>query len=419
MISTIRPKSHQKYLALPIFGPFLDDFTQWSHLHGYKLSTIRNQLKDSRHIIVFLQNQGLRFIGELTHFDFEKACKHFRQNHPNIAGTVRRLQKFLEESGDLLPPPPVPKTRTDKELEHFTVYLKNVRGLSDTTIRSHLRYLVRFLTQIDFDTNMQALPFLTLKQIEDFICICSKTLNRHSLQHVVGYLRAFLRFEYGKGILQSQLYKMIDTPRIYRLEKIPHSLPWSIVNNLLNSIDRTDTQGIRNYAMLLLITTYGLRSCEVVSLTLDDFNWRASTVRILQGKTENNLVLPLINDVGQALIDYLARRPELPCREVFLRIRAPGGPLKPTAVAEAFQRQVRLSGLNIPFEGPHCLRHSYAVHLLRLGTSVKVIGDILGHRNPESTCIYLRLDIDDLRNVALEVPHCIDDGICIVVTTEN
>ena len=193
MISTIRPKSYQKYLAFPVFGPFLDDFTQWSYLHGYTLGTIRNQLKDTRHIIVFLQKQGLQSIGELTHCDFEKVYQHFRQDHPSIAGTVRRLQKFLEEKGELPPPLTTPKTRLDKELEYFAAYLKNVRGLSDTTIRSHHRYLSRFLKQVGFDTNEQALLLLTLKQVEDFICDCSRNLNRYSLQHVVGYLRAFLR----------------------------------------------------------------------------------------------------------------------------------------------------------------------------------------------------------------------------------
>jgi len=94
-----------------------------------------------------------------------------------------------------------------------------------------------------------------------------------------------------------------------------------------------------------------------------------------------------------------------------LRIRAPHGRLKPTAVSEVFQNQARKSGLNIPYQGPHCLRHSYAVHLLRQGTSVKVIGDVLGHRDAESTCVYLRLAIDDLRNVALDVPDCQEENI--------
>ena len=420
MIETIRPKSHSKYLTLPVLGPYLDDFTQWAHQHGYTFGTIGNQLKDTRQIIVFLKNQGIQSISELTHRDFENTYQHFHQDHPAIASTARRLQKFLDEKGELPPPIPTPKTGLDKELEHYAVFLKNVRGLTDTTIRSHHTYLGRFLKQIGFDTDEKVLSRVTLKQVQDFIGDCSTTLNRYSLQHVVGYLRSFLKFEYGKGTLQSQLHKMIDTPRIYRLEKIPHSLPWPLVNDLLNSIDQTDIQGIRNYAMLRLITTYGLRSSEVVALTLDDINWHDGTIHIFQGKTEGNLSLPLTDDVAQAVIDYLmTRRPNLVYREIFLRLRAPSGPLKPTAVTEVFQRQVRLSGLDIPYHGPHCLRHSYAVHLLRRGTSVKTIGDILGHRNPESTCVYLRLSTDDLRTVALEVPHYTDCGIRIDIKALN
>ena len=409
MIFAICPRSHQDYLSLPIFGPILDEFTNWSHQRGYALLTIRNQLEGTRHIAAFLQEKGLRSTSELTQCDFQSAWQHFRHNRPGIAGTIRQLQRFLDETRGLPPPLPMSKTRSDNELERFAVYLKDVRGLVDTTIRSHIGYLARFLDSIGFETNEQALPDLSLKQVEEFLGTCSKDLNRYSLQHVVGYLRAFLRFEYSRGVLQTPLHEMIDTPRVYRLEKLPRSLPWTVVNELLLSIDRTDTHGIRNYAMLFLVANYGLRSCEVVSLTLDDINWRAATIFIPQGKTDNQLVLPLTDAVADALIDYLKNgRPSLSCREIFLRIRAPHGRLKPTAVAEAFQRQVRLSGMDIPYHGPHCLRHSYAVHLLRQGTSVKVIGDILGHYNAESTCVYLRLAIDDLRSVALEVPDCAD-----------
>jgi len=357
---------------------------------------------------------------ELKQCDFQNAWQHFRHDCPAIAGTIRQLQRFLDEIHGLPPPLPIPKTRSDKELERFSGYLKDVRGLVDTTIQSHITYLGRFLDSIGFETNEKALLDLSLKQVEDFLGTCSKALNRYSLQHVVGYLRAFLRFEYSRGVLQNQLHEMIDTPRVYRLEKLPRSLPWTTVNELLLSIDRTDTQGIRNYAMLLLVATYGLRSCEVVSLTLDDINWRIATICIPQGKTDNKLVLPLTDAVADALIDYLKNgRPSLSFREVFLRIRAPHGRLKPTAVTEAFQRQVRLSGIDIPYHGPHCLRHSFAVHLLRQGTSVKVIGDVLGHRNVESTCVYLRLAIEDLRSVALEVPDYADIDIRVDANAIN
>ena len=102
--------------------------------------------------------------------------------------------------------------------------------------------------------------------------------------------------------------------------------------------------------------------------------------------------------------EYLRVRPGLTCRAVFLRRRTPAGPPKPTAITEVFQRWSKASGLRIPFQGVHCLRHSYAVYLLRMGTSLKTIGDLLGHRTLESTCVYLRLAIEDLRDVALPLP---------------
>ncbi|GAH74450.1 unnamed protein product, partial [marine sediment metagenome] len=267
-----------------------------------------------------LQKKDLRSASELTHCDFQNAWQHFRHDCPAIAGTIRQLQHFLDETRGLPPQLPIPKTRSDNELDRFSGYLKDVRGLVDTTIRSHIGYLGRFLDSIGFEkTHEQALLDLNLKQVEDFIGTCSKDLNRYSLQHVVGYLRAFLRFEYSRGVLQTPLHEMIDTPRVYRLEKLPRSLPWTVVNELLLSIDRTDTHGIRNYAMLFLVATYGLRSCEVVSLTLDDINWRTATICIHQGKTDNQLVLPLTDAVADALIDYLKNgRPSLSFREVFL-----------------------------------------------------------------------------------------------------
>jgi site-specific recombinase XerD len=113
----------------------------------------------------------------------------------------------------------------------------------------------------------------------------------------------------------------------------------------------------------------------------------------------------LTEQAGAVLIDYLrtVRRPA-GFRELFLRMQAPAGPLRPTAVANAFQTWVRRSGLAIPFRGAHCLRHSYAVHLLRQGTALKVIGDLLGHRSQESTAAYIRLAAEDLREVCLPVP---------------
>ena len=116
--------------------------------------------------------------------------------------------------------------------------------------------------------------------------------------------------------------------------------------------------GLRDYAMFLLIATYGLRASEVVAISLDDIRWRQRILRIHQRKTSSPLELPLTNEVLSALVKHLKRTPPpTPYRRIFLRMRAPMGILKPTAVTEAFQALIRKSGLSIPYQGPHCLRH--------------------------------------------------------------
>ena len=406
MISEIRPKSHQQYTSLPILGPILDEFTDWSHQHGYSILTVRNQLKCARWIDDFFFKHSVRHFSDITHRDFDDAWEHFRSIRPAIAGTVRQIEKFTEETRGLEPPLPKPKTPADSELDRFSDYLRNVRGLQEVTIQAHRRYLKSFLEHISYDEDMGAMVRLTSKEIEGFLVGCSSRLNRYSLQSVVGYLRAFLRFQHEQGVINAPLHTTIDTPRVYRQEKLPLSLPWETVKALLSSIDRTNAHGVRDYTMLFLIATYGLRPCEVVSLTLDDIDWRAETIKITQRKTGNRLILPLTDAVGHVLVEYLKKgRARVPCRELFLRLRAPHGPLTRVSVYHIFRLRVRLSGLDIPHRGPYCLRHSYAVHLLRQGTSLKTIGDLMGHRSAESTGAYLRLSIEDLRSIALPVPE--------------
>lgn len=406
MIASIRPKSYQKYLSLPVVGPILDEFTTWSHNRGYTVGTRQNQLRHARFISDYFQQSGAQHLEDLSHSSFEAAWEHYRHLQPETAGTIRQIEYFLKETSRLEPPPVQPKTSNDVELDLFSEHLRRVRGLEASTIRSHRRYLRDFLNSIDYPENAKALETLTIRAIEDFIQVCAKRLNRYSLQHVIAYLRAFLRFQYEQSVLNQPLHTMIDTPRIYRLERLPRHLSWQTVRQLLSSIDTTSPYGLRDYAMLFLVATYGFRSCEVVSLTLDDIDWRAGTIRIAQRKTAHDLLLPLTDAAGDILVRYLKEsRPKLPYRQLFLRVRAPLGILKPTAVTEAFQLRVRLSGLDIPYQGPHCLRHSYATHLLRQGASVKAIGDLLGHRDAESTCIYLRLATEQLRAAALPVPE--------------
>jgi site-specific recombinase XerD len=191
-------------------------------------------------------------------------------------------------------------------------------------------------------------------------------------------------------------------PRLYRGEQFPRTLPWPIVQAFLQTIDRNTPLGLRDFTMFSLMATYGLRVCEVVGLTLDDIDWSGERLRIRQRKTARMLHLPLTEATGDLLVEYLRHaRPDVALRQLFLRQRAPVGALKPNAVTRAFQQWRVRSGLAIPAQGPHGLRHAYAVHLLRRGIPIKTIGDLLGHRSAESTCVYLRLAIEDLREVPL------------------
>ena len=230
-------------------------------------------------------------------------------------------------------------------------------------------------------------------------------MGRVGLQEPIATLRNLLRFLASDGSVPVGLDTTIERPRVYRQEQLPRSLPWSTIQVLLASINRDVAIGKRDYAMFSLMATYGMRACDVVALALDDIKWRVGHILIRQSKTGHPLELPLTDEVGSAIRDYLRKVPRYGLhRQVFLRLKAPGGPLKTTAIIEAFQAWSARSGLEIPFKGVHCIRHSYALHLLRQGVPLKTIGDVLGHRSPESTAVYLRLSTEDLRTVALPVP---------------
>ena len=330
--------------------------------------------------------------------------RHLIKRFPMNAGTVRSLERYLMATGTMADIKTiVAQSAAEKLSDEYAHSLREVRGFAIHSVANHRRVSQSFLDHLD--RRRVPLRCLQAKDIEVFVSQAGKRLCRGSLQHEIAALRGLLRFLALDGRVPPGLAKRIDTPRLYRLEQLPRALPWPTVIELLKSLDLTSDIGLRDYAMFLLIATYGLRASEVVELTLDDVAWRKGVLHIHQSKTGSPLELPLTNEVATALTQHLKRStPPAPCRRIFLRKRAPIGVLKPTAVTEAFQALVRHSKLDVPFQGPHCLRHSLAVHLLKNGTPLKTIGDILGHRTAESTSMYLRLATGDLRGVSLSVP---------------
>lgn len=405
MLRQLFPKAFVRFVSLPLLGPIANEFAVWLLQQGYEHSSARQQLRTIVHIDAKLRRRGIRHMGDLTCEKLRVCLPANSQDNRILAGTVHTLKRFLDKQGLLPPPVFAEPNHTDALLAEYRAYLEDVRGIGHSTTRSHLTTIARFLEHLVYATNHLRLATLDPNTIETFVCTAGKKYSRGSLQHVIAHVRGFLRFLKMKGVIPPGLDTQIDTPRIYRFEQLPRSVSWEKVCAFLHSIDRTTPMGLRDYTMLFLIATYGLRTCEIVSLTLDDIHWRDRFLQVPQRKTGSTLLLPLTDDAGTTLLRYLRRRASSPYRELFLRARAPAGRLKPTAVTDVFQAWLTRSGLDIPMQGPHCLRHSYAVHLLRQGTSLKSIGDLLGHRNAESTCTYLRLSVEDLRNVALPVPQ--------------
>ena len=153
------------------------------------------------------------------------------------------------------------------------------------------------------------------------------------------------------------------------------------------------------------MTHYGLRTGEISSLRLDSIDWKAGELRVVQNKTRSALVLPLTVQAAAVLKRYLRRgRPHTERGELFLTVLAPIGPLTTPAIGALFRRRARHSGLPLASNSPYGLRHGFALRLLGQGVGVKAIGDLLGHRSLESTCVYLRLHAEALREVALPMP---------------
>jgi integrase/recombinase XerD len=404
MLRSLFPRAYCRFLSLPLLGCVADGFDDWLAANGYTRVSRQNSIRMLPHVDAELRRHHVKELANLAQPVLRNCWRTLRKNCPFSARAVRTLERYLAANGLIADDQPATGTSTALELANeYANYLREVRGFAASTVANH-RYTVQCFLQ-HLDGAEIALKKIRVPQIESYIIQAGKRLSRSSLQHVIGALRSFLRFQAIEDRVPSGLASQIDTPRLYQLEKLPRALPWETVRTLLRSIDRTSAMGLRDYAMFLLIATYGLRVSEVVAITLDDIHWRQGSLRIRQSKTASPLELPLTNEVSTALVKHLKRTPPpAPYRRIFLRMRAPIGVLKRTVIRGVFSRSVRNSGVRIPFQGAHCLRHSLAVHLLKSGTSLKIIGGVLGHRSAVSTSTYLRLATGDLREVSLPVP---------------
>lgn len=399
-MSTELPSNTRALLARSINAPELRAFSAWLGSEHYTPFVIQLHLLRLEQVLPQLPGPKCKAQDLRAAFD-EVGCGA-PTRPPRFRGTERVYARFLLAHGRLL--------TNEHEGRYATLCrdyqreLLELRGLSTSARGQHARTVADWL-----DRGLgpeQSLSALTLVDIERYVALRSREVSRHSLQHVVAHLRSFLRFCHDHGEIGRPL-DAIETPRTYRDELPPKALDWSVVQELLRSIDLASKAGRRDHCILHLMVHYGLRPSEVVALRLDSINWETGVLHVVQRKTRCDLFLPLAKQTLLILRSYLAHErlsqgPTHP--ELFLRARCPSGPIENYAVGDIFEKRVRLAKLELPGQNVYQLRHTFAMRLLTQGVGVKAIGDVLGHHSLESTCAYLRLDTDMLRGVAIEVP---------------
>ncbi|MGH9776659.1 MAG: site-specific integrase [Candidatus Acidiferrales bacterium] len=311
--------------------------------------------------------------------------------------------------GEELPPwvpVPNPLASLSPMLREFAEHLREHRGNPPGTIHKkaeHVKKLLAFLRV------RRRHPYRArLTDIDAFLIKCRERYARATAADIGCSVRSFMRFMVVSGRMTVDLAPSIVGPVIRPAERPHRTLPWEDVQGILRAVDRSTRCGRRDYALLLMMSSYGLGAGEIIRLMLDDIDWQAATIRVHRPKTGVEFLLPLLPAVARALAAYLRHgRPiHAQTRNLFVTLRAPHGALAcSVTVRHILHTHAQRAGVSAPFLGTHVLRHTHACRQLELGTQVKVIGDILGHRDPESTSAYLRVSVEGLRQMALPVPR--------------
>ncbi len=274
------------------------------------------------------------------------------------------------------------------------------RGLSPTTVEGYRGRTQIFLSWLS--EHRGSLATVSLSDIDDFIL--ERRARGYSLPSIASLsqsLRSFFRFAEERGLCVPGLPLGIRSPSLPLYSNARKGPSYVEVRRLIRATTGNTPARLRAKAVLLLFAVYGLRSSEVSGLLLSDFDWQSETFTVRRAKRGGIQQFPIQFEVGEAILDYLKRgRPRTTCRQVFVNIRRPFGPIQSGTMWKIVGEPMRQLGICLDHIGPHCLRHYCATYLLKKGHSLKDIADFLGHRDPRSVGIYAKYDMRLLRRVA-------------------
>jgi integrase/recombinase XerD len=319
------------------------------------------------------------------------------------ATALKKMLNILYEQGVIKRPSVVQAPANHFALE-FASYLRDERGLSKSTIRRYTDVVSSFLNQQYLEGPVN-LSVLSAKDVIFFVTSEARRIGTRSSRNVTNGLRSFLQYAEYQGHTSAALANSVPTVANWSDTDIPRALPAEQIEKILNRCNRDTAIGSRDYAILQLLARLGLRACEVAGLKLQDIDWTLSAI-VVRGKGGKKKQLPLPAEVGKAIAEYLQKwRVQSPDRSVFLRHRAPiVGFSHPGAIGSIVGRAIARAKIDSTRKGSHQFRHGLATEMLRKGSSLADIGEILGHASPRTTQIYAKVDIESLRRLAISWP---------------
>lgn len=297
----------------------------------------------------------------------------------------------------------------DSLVEAYKQHQRRTRGLRERTLRGY-EHLVRLFARSALGDDPVDPTRVRSVHVIGFVGAMTDRYSPRSMKTVRTALRSFFRFLRVEGLSDERLELAIPVVAHWRLSALPRSLSEQQFKQVLASFDTSTPCGFRDRAIVMCLSTLGLRPQELADLCLEDIDWRGGTVQLRSRKTRRGAVLPLPREAGRAIVDYLREeRPQVHERRGFVQHLGArrGKPISGHTLSVAVARVLRRAGVDAPLQGAYVFRHTVASRMVQRGTSLKEVADFLGHQCLDTTTIYAKLDLPALREVALPWPEAI------------
>lgn len=396
-------------------GTLLDGFCEWLWEQGFPRGSLRKHLSNVAHLNEHLGKRRrpqpqVVTVEDLDGFfrTYPSRCRHRgpREEHVRrVRWSVNRFVQYLKQQDRFVDstPPPIYAPLRDAYLD----WMRRCQHAAQGTLELRAQSVTQFLQWLGPQATPRGLAGLNGEQVEQFFLADAQHRGRAGRRSMQSALRTFFRFCLQQGHIRQPLDRAVPTLRTYKLATVPRGVSEQQAQQALQGIDRTTPVGRRDYAVLQLLFSYGVRGGQVRALRLEDIDWGQDQILFRAAKHGKDVRLPLLPEVGQSLLDYLRyARPACAHPEVFLTCRAPYHPLPhSTTLSALVERRLRAAGIDLPSRGAHAFRHGFATRMLQQGQNLKAIADVLGHRHLSTTFLYTKVDFKALKQVALEWPQ--------------